>query len=68
MRWKRTSMRARARIVSSNACDYGAVGAALFDTVKVHFGRGAEPRRTLEGRFHSGSGAASLFWQFATLA
>jgi hypothetical protein len=25
------------------ACDYGAGGAALFDIVKVHFGRGAEP-------------------------
>ena len=32
----------RARIVSPNACDYGAVGAALFDMVNVHFRRGAE--------------------------
>jgi hypothetical protein len=44
--------------MSPNACDYGAGGAALFDIVKVHFGRGAEPRRTPQGRFHSGSGAA----------
>jgi hypothetical protein len=54
-------MRARARIMSPNACDYGAASAALFDIVNVHLGRGAEPRRTLESRFHSGSGAAFLF-------
>ena len=47
--------------MSPNTCYYGAAGAALFDIVNVHFGRGAEPRRTIEGRFHSGSGAASLF-------
>ena len=28
--------------MSPNACDYGAAGAALFDIVNVHFGRGAE--------------------------
>ena len=61
MRRQRTCMRARARTMSPNACDYGAAGAALFDIVNVQFGRGAEPRRTLEGRFHSGSGAASFF-------
>jgi len=38
--------RAHGRTMTPNACDYGAGGAALFDIVKVHFGRGAEPRRT----------------------
>jgi hypothetical protein len=27
----------RSWIMSSNACDYGAAGAALFDIVKAHF-------------------------------
>ena len=30
-------------IMSSNAHDYGSFGAALFDIVNVHFGRGAGP-------------------------
>jgi hypothetical protein len=42
----RACVRALARTMNPNACDYGAGGAALFDIVKVHFGRGAEPRRT----------------------
>jgi len=36
-------MRARARMMSLNNRDYGAIGAALFDNVNVHFGRGAGP-------------------------
>ena len=54
-------MRARARILNRNACDYGAAGAALFDIVNVHLGHGTAPRCILEGRFHLGSGAASLY-------
>ena len=45
--------------MSPNAYDYGAVGAPLFDMVNVHFGRGAALGAPIEGRFHSGSVAAS---------
>ena len=45
-----------------NAYDYGASGAALFDNVNVHFGRGAEPRRP--DKVASTTGAALRpFWQ-----
>jgi hypothetical protein len=54
---ERTRIRACARTMNPFACDYGAGGAALFDIVKVHFGRGAEPGAPTS-RFHSGSGAA----------
>ncbi len=58
---ERTRIRACARTMNPFACDYGAGGAALFDIVKVRFGRGAEPRRTHKGRFHFGS-AAAIRW------
>jgi hypothetical protein len=49
------------------ACDYGAGGAALFDIVKVHFGRGAEPRRTHKVASTPGAAPRSVC-QFSELA
>jgi hypothetical protein len=66
MRRQRTSI-VRARIMSPNACDYGAVGAALFEIVNVHFGRSAELgalRRSPPVRERR----RVPFWQFVTLA
>jgi hypothetical protein len=50
------------------ACDDGADGAALFDIVNVQILDAAPSSAHRQGRFHSGSGAASLFAHFAVLA
>src|SRR5262249_34190179 len=58
---QRTRISARARTMSPFAYDYGVHGAALFDIVNVQIWTRRRALAHLRGRFHSGSGAASLF-------
>ena len=44
--------------MSPNACDYGAVGGALFDIVRSISDAAPSLGAPTQGRFHSGSGAA----------